>query len=88
MSCNTRIGKFFRCGGHNVAGQRILCDVCEDKQLRRYGDIDPDFSLPSRNSLNRRRDEEEWTDPVQPIVQLLLNDEDLVELERRKRYDG
>ena len=80
MSCNTRIGKYFRCGGHNVAGQRILCDVCEDKQLRRYGDVD--------NSLNRRRDEEEWTDPVQPIVQLLLNDEDLVELERRKRYDG
>ena len=77
MSCNTRIGKFFRCGGHNVAGQRILCDVCEDKQLRRYGDVD--------NSLNRRRDEEEWTDPVPgPIVQLLLSDEDLVELERRK----
>ena len=81
MSCNTRIGKFFRCGGHNVAGQRILCDVCEDKQLRRYGDVD--------NSLNRRRDEEEWTDPEDwPDVQLLLSDEDLVELERRKRYDG
>ena len=82
MSCNTRIGKFFRCGGHNVAGQRILCDVCEDKQLRRYGDVD--------NSLNRRRDEEEWTDrdtwgiPGPDEVQLLLSDEDLVELERRK----
>ena len=77
MSCNTRIGKFFRCGGHNVAGQRILCDVCEDKQLRRYGDVD--------NSLNRRRDEEEWTAPEDwPDVQLLLSDEDLVELERRK----
>ena len=82
MSCNTRIGKFFRCGGHNVAGQRILCDVCEDKQVRRYGDVD--------NSLNRRRDEEEWTDrytwgiPGPDEVQLLLSDEDLVELERRK----
>ena len=77
MSCNTRIGKFFRCGGHNPAGQRILCDVCEDKQLRRYGDVD--------NSLNRRRDEEEWPAPAPgPIGQLLLSDEDLVELERRK----
>ena len=77
MSCNTQIGKYFRCGGHNPAGQRILCDVCEDKQLRRYGDVD--------NSLNRRRDEEEWTDTDPgPIVQLLLSDEDLVELERRK----
>ena len=34
MSCNTRISKYFRCGGHNTAGQRILCDVCEDKQSR------------------------------------------------------
>ena len=34
MSCNTRIGNYFRFGGHNPAGQRILCDVCEDKQSR------------------------------------------------------
>ena len=60
MSCNAKIGKFFRCGGHSPAGQKILCDVCEDKQLRRYGNVDSSLKSWSADSW------EDWDEPNGP----------------------